>query len=167
MYQRSFEGGVPFIWNGQIFGHTCMLTNPDAADCPVIDESMFEKPTFSCIIQKRDGSCERPAITYELGPPGPTCDGSCVPGTLCEGFYCVPNPTGIPPDFLDLNNPNNPNNNSLPQTTTPSPDPPTPSPGASLSSTKEPVVMAPSSTTYSLCFPGYISYPISIISADA
>jgi len=45
-------------------------------------------------------------ITYKPGPNSPTpCRSNC--GELCTGFYCVANPTGVPPDFGDPNNPTN------------------------------------------------------------
>jgi hypothetical protein len=38
-----------------------------------------------------------PLVSYKPGPPAPLCTANC--GKLCNGFYCVPTPTGTPPDF--------------------------------------------------------------------
>ena len=38
-----------------------------------------------------------PPVTYKPGPPAPLCTQNC--GKLCSGFYCIPTPTGTPPDF--------------------------------------------------------------------
>ena len=38
-----------------------------------------------------------PVVSYKPGPPAPLCTANC--GKLCDGFYCVPTPTGTPPDF--------------------------------------------------------------------
>jgi hypothetical protein len=38
-----------------------------------------------------------PVVFYRPGPPAPLCTADC--GKLCSGFYCVPAPTGTPPDF--------------------------------------------------------------------
>lgn len=38
-----------------------------------------------------------PVVSYKPGPPAPLCTANC--GTLCSGFYCIPTPTGTPPDF--------------------------------------------------------------------
>ena len=38
-----------------------------------------------------------PVIFYRPGPPAPLCTANC--GKLCSGFFCVPAPTGTPPDF--------------------------------------------------------------------
>lgn len=55
-----------------------------------------------------------PAVTYQPGPPGPLCTANC--GKLCSGFYCVPTPTGTPPDFTQ--GPSLTNLPTLPPTTT-------------------------------------------------
>ncbi|KAI9146948.1 oviduct-specific glycoprotein [Paramyrothecium foliicola] len=39
-----------------------------------------------------------PVVSYKPGPPAPLCTANC--GKYCEGYYCVPNPTGTPPDFV-------------------------------------------------------------------
>lgn len=45
-------------------------------------------------------------ITYSPGPASPTCvPGSPGCGTLCTGYYCVPSPTGFPPDRWDPEDP--------------------------------------------------------------
>ncbi|KAI9152186.1 oviduct-specific glycoprotein [Paramyrothecium foliicola] len=38
-----------------------------------------------------------PPVEYKPGPPGPLCKENC--GRLCSGYYCLPTPTGTPPDF--------------------------------------------------------------------
>ncbi|KAK2030564.1 pectin lyase-like protein [Colletotrichum zoysiae] len=47
-------------------------------------------------------------VSFTSGPqPSPTCSavGACG-GTLCEGFWCNPRPTGVPPDYHDPKDPN-------------------------------------------------------------
>jgi hypothetical protein len=43
------------------------------------------------------GDPRGPPVTFTQGPPSPLCTANC--GHLCTGFYCVPRPTGTPPDF--------------------------------------------------------------------
>jgi len=60
------------------------------------------------LLGRRDGTCpsgspsgpdgDGPTITFEPGPNGPSCTTNC--GTLCKGFYCLPHPTGTPPDYI-------------------------------------------------------------------
>lgn len=44
------------------------------------------------------GAPRGPSVEFRPGPPSPLCTTNC--GKLCTGYYCVPNPTGTPPDFL-------------------------------------------------------------------
>jgi hypothetical protein len=76
-------------------------------------------------------------VTYKPGSPSPTCTGNC--GSICAGFYCLPTPTGTPPDFWDPENPAHPPQGedtapSIPPTVTV----PTSSPTSSASSTSAP-----------------------------
>jgi hypothetical protein len=41
-----------------------------------------------------------PVVSYKPGPPALLCTANC--GKLCNGFFCVPTPTGTPPDFESL-----------------------------------------------------------------
>lgn len=43
------------------------------------------------------GGLTGPAVTFRPGTPSPLCSTNC--GMRCEGFYCSPNPSGLPPDF--------------------------------------------------------------------
>ncbi|KAK4102843.1 carbohydrate-binding module family 24 protein [Parathielavia hyrcaniae] len=45
------------------------------------------------------GGGSESALTWHAGPVQPTCTANC--GKLCTGYYCVPQPTGSPPDFFD------------------------------------------------------------------
>ncbi|KAK7943020.1 Glucan 1-3-beta-glucosidase [Apiospora aurea] len=112
---------VPFIWTGQYNQQDC-LVNPDGNKrCPRGSLSNLQ-PGGACPLRKRqdgggDGdSCGLPGgggggddtigdpITYRPGSPSPTCTSGC--GTLCRGYYCVPSPTGFPPDYYDPKDPN-------------------------------------------------------------
>ncbi|KAI0400578.1 hypothetical protein F4802DRAFT_601860 [Xylaria palmicola] len=53
-------------------------------------------------------------------------DGPRCGGDLCTGFYCTPNPTGVPPDYRDPKDPNA--NNPVPTTTIEPPPGPTSGP---------------------------------------
>lgn len=118
----------PIIWNGQVFGKSCLLDIDDESlfksnggPCPdlpppgeldslpvnggeQVGGSGGSCPVGAGGLARRDGSggCGL-GITYEPGPPGPTCTAQC--GHLCTGYYCVPNPTGINPDFIDPQDP--------------------------------------------------------------
>ena len=52
----------------------------------------------SCDLPGGGPSPRGPVISYKPGPPAPLCTTTC--GKLCDGFYCVPTPTGTPPDFV-------------------------------------------------------------------
>lgn len=90
---------------------------PDGADT---DPGPPETPTDSKRRFKRDagGACPTnlgdgsggggQSIAYSSAPtPSPTCaSGTGCGGILCTGYYCVPNPTGVPPDYPAPNDPN-------------------------------------------------------------
>jgi hypothetical protein len=69
-------------------------------------------------------SGEAHTVSFTSGPaPSPTCaSGSGCGGKVCTGFFCTPNPTGVPPDRHD---PKDPNGGSRVPTRTiePPPDP--------------------------------------------
>jgi hypothetical protein len=93
---------VPTVWNGQVFDHSCLLDTKEAdpknpgfpgdSVCPNIDD--IKKPDADKAVFSPGGSNDGPAIVFQPGPPSPTCTAHC--GTLCTGFFCVPNPTGNP-----------------------------------------------------------------------
>lgn len=60
-------------------------------------------------------------ITFASGPTAtPTCqDPNGCGGKLCTGYYCSPQPTGIPPDFQDPSDPSG--SAQVPDTTIPGP----------------------------------------------
>jgi len=43
------------------------------------------------------GGLTGPPVTFRPGTPGPLCSINC--GVRCDGYYCSPNPFGLPPDF--------------------------------------------------------------------
>ncbi len=123
----TFKGRFPFIWTGRVKDGDC-LVNPDLKCCPeslkgtIISDMKprgVEGPCKGGSSSKRQagGSCpliinpgnggDEPggpgAIKYAPGAPSPTCVSGC--GKACEGFYYLPNATGIPPDHWDPENP--------------------------------------------------------------
>ena len=98
---------VPTVWNGQVFGHSCLVDTVAAGGqgfpgdnvCPNIDDIL--KPDADKLpLSGSDGGGD--AVTYTPGAPSPTCKTHC--GTLCSGYYCKPTPTGYPPDYKDPKN---------------------------------------------------------------
>jgi hypothetical protein len=54
-----------------------------------------------------------PPITWGEGDPSPICTSNC--GKLCEGYYCLPLPTGDAPSFTDpTDDPDSPTSSNLP-----------------------------------------------------
>jgi hypothetical protein len=106
---------TPIIWNAQVFDRSCLLDRPfdgdDICGDPLPADPSTLSPNGGEPVQGNgDGSGYPsgkgpaggqigPTITYHSGTPSPTCTTKC--GTLCAGFYCLPNPTGKPPDFTD------------------------------------------------------------------
>ncbi|POS77062.1 oviduct-specific glycoprotein [Diaporthe helianthi] len=80
---------VNIIWNGQ---NQCDppglgARQEDGGACPLPGNGGNGLPSV-------------PAVTYRPGPAGPLCTADC--GELCSGYYCVPTPTGTPPDFTQV-----------------------------------------------------------------
>jgi hypothetical protein len=96
-YANKPPSEVPIIWNGH--EGSCAPGSKrdlegrqggDGASCP-FPGSGSGQPGGP---QDPQG----PPIEFKSGTPGPLCTApNC--GKLCSGFYCVPNPTGTPPDF--------------------------------------------------------------------
>ncbi|KAK4120931.1 hypothetical protein N657DRAFT_148252 [Parathielavia appendiculata] len=119
---------VPFIWSGTHSGENC-LVNPDAhpscprgkiedlepfgAGCsqPGTPSQRLARRAGVCVVRPGNGGGRGPGaigdpITFRPGPASPTCvPGSPGCGTLCRGYYCVPQPTGFPPDRWDPEDP--------------------------------------------------------------
>ncbi|KAL3454138.1 hypothetical protein BJX65DRAFT_301926 [Aspergillus insuetus] len=126
MFRRSLtDGEMPAellersLWSGQVLEDNCLLNrnielrNPEDKDnpfrpCAKLDRLLqaMRVPCGSGENAKRDGECALPgsppgdiplpsSITWGEGDPYPTCTDNC--GTLCEGYYCDPTPTGEPP----------------------------------------------------------------------
>lgn len=136
---------VPFIWTGRVDGGDCLVNpvlpgcpqglsgsniadlQPRGADCATIrsrrrgTRNLVRQDGGTCplIVSPGDGSGE--PISYEPGNPSPTCVDGC--GELCTGYYCLPTPTGTPPDYWDPEDPEHP-----PITTDLPPLPPNPAP---------------------------------------
>lgn len=87
---------VPIIWNGQT-----------ANQCAPIKRGLEGRQSGEDVSCPFPGSGsgpgkpqdpQGPRVEFRSGEPGPLCTApNC--GKLCSGFYCVPNPTGTPPDF--------------------------------------------------------------------
>jgi hypothetical protein len=83
---------------------------------PVFDESEEEGNATMLVIDKRQDpfACGGPGgggggggvtISFTTGhSPGPTCASSCG-GFVCEGYWCAPTPTGLPPGYQDPSDP--------------------------------------------------------------
>jgi len=113
--------------------HKSCLVDPASPGCPRLDlndpttvgdlcppqgnsrRDLGGEGTTNITIAIRQAACPLPpsvpgggnhgptkTITWSSGTPSPTCKESC--GKLCTGFYCVPKPTGTPPDFTPPNN---------------------------------------------------------------
>lgn len=70
----------------------------DGGSCPLLPDA----PSSG-----GDGG-EAYTVSFTSGPaPSPTCaSGSGCGGKVCTGFFCTPNPTGVPPDRHDPKDPN-------------------------------------------------------------
>ncbi|EGO56249.1 hypothetical protein NEUTE1DRAFT_146972 [Neurospora tetrasperma FGSC 2508] len=104
------------IWNGNVGVENCLVgyrsgfkSDEAKAVCEVVNEGLPEPgntdnwtPDTRYIDNNfplRSGSSNGGAVTWHSGAVSPTCTANC--GTLCTGYYCVPQPTGSPPDFSD------------------------------------------------------------------
>ncbi|KAI1373680.1 pectate lyase superfamily protein-domain-containing protein [Hypoxylon crocopeplum] len=107
----------PFVWTGWYEGGNCLETPDPEKGCPEGPLSDLT-PGGSCPVAKRQvggGSCQLPGssggdvgdpISYQPGSASPTCNANC--GTLCTGYYCTPDPTGLPPGYYDPKDPAHP-----------------------------------------------------------
>ncbi|KAI9149971.1 Killer toxin subunits alpha/beta [Paramyrothecium foliicola] len=91
---KDKKASLQIVWNGQKEKNLCaadtgsgLLGRRQADSCPLPGGGGGQGP------QGPQG----PPLTYRPGPAGPLCTVNC--GKLCTGFYCVPTPTGTPPDF--------------------------------------------------------------------
>jgi hypothetical protein len=97
-YKNYPMSAVPIIWNGQTNDQCQPLKRGlesrqlgEGASCPLPDgDNGPDGPD-------RPQDPQGPRIEFKSGTPSPLCTANC--GTLCSGFYCVPKPTGTPPDF--------------------------------------------------------------------
>ncbi|KAH7629776.1 glycosyl hydrolase family 71-domain-containing protein [Sordaria sp. MPI-SDFR-AT-0083] len=104
------------IWNGNVGVENCLVgyrTGFQSAEaqavCKVVNEGIPEPgntdnwtPDARHIDNNfplNPSSSNGGAVTWHSGSVSPTCTANC--GTLCTGYYCVPQPTGSPPDFSD------------------------------------------------------------------
>ncbi|KAK3493348.1 glycosyl hydrolase family 71-domain-containing protein [Neurospora crassa] len=104
------------IWNGNVAVENCLVgyrsgfkSDEAKAVCEVVNEGLPEPgntdnwtPDTRYIDNNfplRSGSSNGGAVTWHSGSVSPTCTANC--GTQCTGYYCVPQPTGSPPDFSD------------------------------------------------------------------
>jgi hypothetical protein len=125
--RRDVLDKVPFIWTGNHEGKNCLMDPNAHPSCP--QGRLEDLPPFgagctqadadgSRIAKRAGGVCVvRPGsgrgpgaigdpITFSPGPASPTCvPGSLGCGTLCTGYYCIPSPTGFPPDHWDPEDP--------------------------------------------------------------
>ncbi|KAI1325288.1 glycoside hydrolase family 55 protein [Xylariaceae sp. FL0255] len=128
----AWNGQVTINSSGVITSHSCLsdydtISSWDTINaCSGLNPNMFEmgpgEDTGSCgaddQVAARDdgGTCPSlsvtngaPTITFaSMSTPSPTCtEATGCGGTICTGFYCTPNPTGVPPDYMDPQDPNN------------------------------------------------------------
>ncbi|KAF6815301.1 glucan -beta-glucosidase [Colletotrichum sojae] len=101
------NGQRPFIWNGEVFGKSCLRNHGDAdlqGACPDIPDSLDgvdpNDPSVGERVLGSGGAVPMPGpVQFEPGPPEPTCSAGC--GDLCTGYYCNPTPQKTPPDFFE------------------------------------------------------------------
>ena len=93
------------IWNGHVGEENCLLAYADAVKdiCDEVVKNIPDNldnwnPTNKPPNFGPAGSGE--GIEWEEGPSQPECTSDDC-GTLCKGYYCEPQPTGVPPDFED------------------------------------------------------------------
>jgi hypothetical protein len=97
MFVGSRLSDVPIIWNAMTGNLACTPIKRDLEGRQIDDGD-------TCPLPGGDGSGpdgpqgpQAPRVEFRPGVPGPLCTANC--GKLCSGFYCVPDPTGTPPDF--------------------------------------------------------------------
>ncbi|KAF6813167.1 glucan 1,3-beta-glucosidase, partial [Colletotrichum musicola] len=121
---------IASIWTGQVGKENCLQDPSIHQSCPqgrLADllphgagcaqpgsggNKIAARDGTVCVIRGGTGGGDGPGsgigdpITYSPGPASPTCaPGSQGCGTLCTGFYCVPSPSGFPPDRWDPEDP--------------------------------------------------------------
>lgn len=103
-YQGVTNADKPVVvYNGQRRDQSCL---PNSNAGAVSERRLSIRQVESCPLPGQPGNPEGvpvPSLTYKPGPPGPLCTANC--GRLCEGFFCVPQPTGTPPEFTPPSNP--------------------------------------------------------------
>ncbi|KAG7102489.1 Chitotriosidase-1 like protein [Verticillium longisporum] len=103
-YQGVTNADKPVVvYNGQRSDQSCP---PNSNAGAVSERRLTIRQVESCPLPGQPGNPEGvpvPSLTYRPGPPGPLCTANC--GRLCEGFFCVPQPTGTPPEFTPPSNP--------------------------------------------------------------
>lgn len=138
---------APSIWTGQYGDKNCLQDPSIHPSCPqgrladlVPHGAGCQQPGSGsggnkiaardgavCVIREGAEGGDEPGsgmgdpITYSPGPASPTCaPGSPGCGTLCTGYYCVPSPSGFPPDRWDPEDPaHRPTSRRPPVTTRP------------------------------------------------
>lgn len=134
-YPADRRGQVPFIWTGVHNGQDCLVNPAAHAGCPqgqlsnlvphgagcqqpgsAVARDLSERAVGPvCVLRGGSGpSVIGDPVTFSPGSASPTCSpGSPGCGSACTGYYCVPSPTGFPPDRWDPENPA-PNEPTLP-----------------------------------------------------
>ncbi|CAM1508809.1 Fc.00g025480.m01.CDS01 [Cosmosporella sp. VM-42] len=127
---------MPIIWNGQVGAKSCLRdyatkgTWDTSNACPTIKDKLEDVPVNPCRSdaskRKRqdvegcpvspppgDGGSDDNGLGKEIdwtsGQASPKCPSGTCGGKLCDGYYCISNPSGHPPDFYDPKNPDAPN----------------------------------------------------------
>lgn len=114
----TIPGNVPIIWNGQVGDKSCLSDYDTRAQwddtnlCPEINKNLDDvsEDEIEPITSPGGDDAESKQIDWSEGPDSPKCkstSGTCG-GELCRGYYCVPNPVGVPPDFQDPKDPKGP-----------------------------------------------------------
>lgn len=141
---------VEVVWNGQVpntdggrTSQSCLLETPlsynnldNACPCPFNPPGHASKKRQSDDDGEDDEVCPLPGngggsiddlpvpgpIDWDEGEASPTCTANC--GNACDGFWCLPQPTGTPPDHEDPDPPEEPEEPEDPN----EPDEPEPEP---------------------------------------
>lgn len=135
---------VPFIWNGHVLDEHC-LNNPENPKCGDTFDDLTPGACSSssaarlshraagdyCLPGNGNGSggsgdidgVPIPGpIEWTEGNPNPICTSHC--GSLCEGYYCTPQPTGTPPGHDEPEPPSDDEPEDPPDDDDPPTDPP-------------------------------------------
>ncbi|KFA45429.1 hypothetical protein S40293_10065 [Stachybotrys chartarum IBT 40293] len=132
-YETNYNNfKVPFIWTGRVEDGDCLVNpslpgcpsnlrgariqdlQPRGADCSArsrrarSSKHQVRQDGDSCplVVSPGNGGNDGDPITYSPGTASPTCLSGC--GDLCSGYYCLPTPTGTPPDYWDPEDPAHP-----------------------------------------------------------